>query len=279
MSSVYIRFPEGKAKCLTFSYDDGNQADIRLVELFNKYNVKATFNLNSGAMPQVDGKWRLPKQVVGSLYEGHEIACHGLDHLLLTTTPLPYMTYQVLENRKELEKLSGRIVRGYAYPFGKPDELDDDITTSLRAGGIQYARTGGKTLKFDLPQDWYNWHPTCKHTHEKLMELADAFLNTNPDEFEHKKSPYLFYIYGHSFEFDNDDNWDVMEEFLKKVSSRNDVWYATNGEIYNYVIAFRSLSFNAEQTMVYNPSCHKLYFTFDSKYYTINPGETITLDS
>ena len=34
-------------KALTFSYDDGVEQDRRLVELFNKNNLKCTFNLNS----------------------------------------------------------------------------------------------------------------------------------------------------------------------------------------------------------------------------------------
>ena len=37
----------------------------------------------------------------------------------------------------------------------------------------------------------------------------------------------------------------------------------------------KCLTFN----MVYSPSCLKLHFTLDYKYYTINPRETITLDS
>ena len=36
----------GMKKALTFSYDDGVTQDIRLIEIFNKYNLKATFNLN-----------------------------------------------------------------------------------------------------------------------------------------------------------------------------------------------------------------------------------------
>ncbi len=37
----------GKRKAVTFSYDDGVTQDIRLIELFDKYNLKCTFNLNS----------------------------------------------------------------------------------------------------------------------------------------------------------------------------------------------------------------------------------------
>ena len=40
----------GKLKAVTFSYDDGVMMDKRLVEIFNRYGMKATFNLNSGLL-------------------------------------------------------------------------------------------------------------------------------------------------------------------------------------------------------------------------------------
>lgn len=43
---VIIMF-NGKKKAFTLSYDDGVTQDVRLIEMFNKYNLKATFNLNS----------------------------------------------------------------------------------------------------------------------------------------------------------------------------------------------------------------------------------------
>ncbi len=43
----YMRFPDGKCKAATFSYDDGVKADIKLIKIFDKYGVKGTFNLNS----------------------------------------------------------------------------------------------------------------------------------------------------------------------------------------------------------------------------------------
>ena len=41
-------FPGGKKKVLTFSYDDGNDSDRRLVQIFTDHHMKGTFNLNSG---------------------------------------------------------------------------------------------------------------------------------------------------------------------------------------------------------------------------------------
>mgnify|MGYP000249589046 CR=1 FL=1 len=41
-------YPQWKDRAVTFSYDDGQIFDRRLVDIFNKYNLKATFHLNSG---------------------------------------------------------------------------------------------------------------------------------------------------------------------------------------------------------------------------------------
>jgi signal transduction histidine kinase len=44
---TFLRFPEGKMKAVTFSYDDGVGQDIRLVALLDKYGLKGTFNINT----------------------------------------------------------------------------------------------------------------------------------------------------------------------------------------------------------------------------------------
>ena len=50
-------YPKGKRKALTFSYDDAQVFDRELVRIFNKYNVKGTFHLNSGTLSEKrDGK-------------------------------------------------------------------------------------------------------------------------------------------------------------------------------------------------------------------------------
>ena len=58
MSYRYLSFPGGKMKAVTFSYDDGVKADIRLSEIFSKYGLKATFNINSSALT-AEGSKRL----------------------------------------------------------------------------------------------------------------------------------------------------------------------------------------------------------------------------
>ena len=50
MPTFHLRYPGGLAKAVTFSYDDGVEQDIRLVEIFNKNGIKGTFNINTGSI-------------------------------------------------------------------------------------------------------------------------------------------------------------------------------------------------------------------------------------
>ena len=45
----FLRFPGGKTKALTLSYDDGCKQDIRFSKIVTKYGLKCTFNLNSNS--------------------------------------------------------------------------------------------------------------------------------------------------------------------------------------------------------------------------------------
>ena len=48
MADVFMRFPGGKSKALTLSYDDAVEQDIRLIEIMKANGLKGTFNINTG---------------------------------------------------------------------------------------------------------------------------------------------------------------------------------------------------------------------------------------
>ncbi len=48
MSGIFMRFPGGRKKALTLSYDDGVEQDRRLMQIMDAHGLKGTFNLNSG---------------------------------------------------------------------------------------------------------------------------------------------------------------------------------------------------------------------------------------
>ena len=186
-----IFYPGGKTKALVFSYDDGQRYDRRLVEIFNKYNLKGTFNLNCS---KFDEEGFITRDEIKDLYAGHEVACHGVEHLYPNQPFREKLLYELLDNRVSLESLTGDIVKGFAYAYG---EYSDRVISMAKELGIVYARTVNDTMGYNVPGEFMTWHPTCHHN--KAFDnpaLTDTFLNP-PDYME---LPTLF-IWGHSFEF------------------------------------------------------------------------------
>lgn len=272
-----MRFPEFKEKAVTLSYDDGVAQDKRLIQIMQKNGLKGTFNINGGLLPKESG-WHMSTTEALDVYtkSGMEVAVHGYKHLSLANVDSAVAVNDVLQDRLALESLFGQIIKGMAYANGS---YDDNVVNILQACGIEYARTVTSTENFELPTDWLRLNPTCHHNNHKLMELVNAFLAVQPDPLRLQKfTPKLFYLWGHSYEFDNDKNWQVIEEFAKTIGNREDIWYATNGEIYAYVKAFDRLRWSADGSLVYNPSGVDVCIFCNKKNYLVKRGETVKIN-
>lgn len=251
---VYTCFPGGKAKALTMSYDDGKVEDIRLLEIFNKYGIKATFNLNYGEMQADQSNLphpRIPKERIMDLYAGHEIATHTMSHPTISRCPLSGVANEILEDRKGLEAMTGTIIRGHAYPNGSYNE---EIKTLFHHLGIAYARVVETTGNFELPADPMEWKATCHHNDPQLMEYAKSFVHFHKTQYLK-----LMYVWGHSYEFEDNNNWDVIENFCSYMGGRDDIWYASNIAIIDYLNAAKNLQFSADCTKVYNPNACSIW--------------------
>ena len=275
MSYAFMRFPGFKELAFTLSYDDGVVQDKRLSALFHKNGLKATFNLNGGSNETISRWYPLEEIKQTYLPLGHEVALHGAAHYSLGEVPDGILIDNIMANRRALEQLFGTVVTGSAYANGS---FDDRVVRLLKTCGVSYARTIKSTHAFDIPEDWLRWHPTCHHRDPQLMELAEAFLKGGNKRHFFYHKPFLFYVWGHSYEFDNDNNWEMMEEFCAFMGGREEVWYATNGEIYEYVQAYHSLQYSADGSLVKNPSAIDVYIHYFGKPYKICAGETVRLE-
>lgn len=265
LKTIYICFPEGKNKVLTMSYDDGRKEDRRLVEIFNKYGIKGTFHLNSG----IDwDNGLIPLTDYTKLYKGHEIACHTYTHPNIERMPTEQVVAQVYEDRKTLETVTGYPVRGMSYPFGVYNE---DIKNILKSLGIKYSRIVGDSENFSIPKDYYEWKPTCHHSH-KLMELGEEFA-----AISYPFSMSMMYVWGHSYEFTSEEKWKVMEDFCKFISKRDDIWYATNIQIVDYIESAGRLQYAADSSFVYNPSIQAVWLSVEDKMVEIPGGCQVQL--
>lgn len=281
MRYKFLRFPGGKPKAVTFSYDDGVREDIQLVEIINRHGIKCTFNLNNDIMR---GENNFTDEEIKKYFlsNGHEVAVHGSMHRALGNVSAIDGIRDVLECRLELEKKTGKIIKGMAYPdtgitVFVNNASYESIKNYLKDLGIVYSRTlGGDNNSFQLPQDWYAWMPTAHHNNPQIMEYIDEFVNMDLSTKTYcaRRQPRLFYMWGHSYEFRNADNWEHLEEICAKLGGKDDTWYATNMEIHDYVEAYNSLVYSADGRKVYNPTLIRIWVDVDGVLYDIAPGET-----
>lgn len=264
LKNIYICFPGGKHKVLTMSYDDGRPEDRRLVSIFNKHGIKGTFNLNGGL--RCDD--RIPPAEWPALYAGHEVASHTYLHPTIARSPLEQVAVQIMADRRALETAMGCPVRGLAYPNGS---WSKEIAALLPALGIRYARTVESTGSFAMPEDFLAWPATCHHNRD-LLARGEEFLALHKTQYL-----YMMYVWGHSYEFAQKDNWALMEQFCEMMGGQEDIWYATNIQIVDYMADAKRLQFTANADAVYNPNAQDIWLEVDKAHIRVPGGQLIKI--
>ncbi|MCX6313120.1 MAG: polysaccharide deacetylase family protein [Sphingobacteriales bacterium] len=279
---IEMLFPQGKTKALILSYDDGRTEDRQLVKLMNKYGLIGTFHLNSN---KLGTSGYVNKAEIKQLYTGHEVSVHSANHPNLTTLSKIDIVYEVVEDRKELERLIGYPVRGMAYPFGNNNEF---VIDAIKGLGIEYARTVDDSYGFKIPENFLQWHPSV-HQFAKAYWIPNDPENDKKElgryyqlinDFMNTKELALLDIWGHSWEMGNNQNhWDETEKFFKLLANNSAIHYTTQIDLVDYINAFRNLKFSVEKNMVNNPSALTVFFKKSGKNYSVLPGKTIFLSN
>lgn len=267
--NVWPRFPGGKRKALVMSYDDGSEHDRRLVEIFNRHGIRATFHLNSG---KLDSPHHISQQEVRTLYVGHEVACHTVSHPDLTALSLNEVRREVGQDRAFLEDLLGQPVRGLAYPFGKYNAQVVGIMSELQ---MAYGRTTCITGRFGLPQTPLELTTTGHHN--SAFALGERFLGDESDGL------VFMYLWGHSYELDGfmsgdrTRDWRYMEAFCRLISGNPEIYYGTTVEVVDYLDGMRQLAWTGRPRHLHNPSALSLWVIWGKRCLEIPPGGKIPI--
>lgn len=227
-------------KYFTLSFDDGVTQDEKFIELLKSFGLySCTFNVNTGLMGQTENiniydclvtHNRIAVNTVRKgVYSGFEVAVHGYSHPYLDKCTDEKVIEEITKDADNIARYTKITPVGMAYPGGN-FYTEHTIDVILQNTGIRYARTVTSTYSFELPARFMEWNPTIQASDERLMELAQAFIDAEPAEGE----VLLFYVWGHTFEFDIDHytTWRELGEFLTLMSGRDDIEYVTNGEFY-----------------------------------------------
>lgn len=260
-------YPYGKAKACNLTYDDGVLQDVRLVELLNRYGLKATFNLNSELMAQ-EFAWthesglqirRLSPDRARHLYDGHEIASHTLTHPYLAELSREHILYEMGKDRETLSNFFEREISGFALPF---DGYNDTIRSCAIECGFDYARISEESFSYEPERDYFAWRAGIFHLSPQLYDYVEGFFTTNEELA-------LCQIVGHSYDLDTEGLWERMEELFATLHSHEDILPMTHIELVRYLRAIRSAVVAEE--WIENPSDIELWFEWNGKKISVLP--------
>lgn len=272
-SEISFVYPDGNMKALIMSYDDGLVEDSKLIKLFDLTNIIGTFNLNSGLLstqqhwPQDNGpdiiSTYVSKDSLLLIYKNHEIAAHGLTHQDFKNISDDEILKEVNTDISNLNKLTNRKIVSMAYPFGNSNQ---HIAELISNSGLTNARTVSDTYTFDLPDTFLLWHPTCHDS--KAMDLVNDYLTLNNNKLS------LFYVWGHSWEFNDPKRWASINEFCQKIGNQKDIWYVGCGDYIDYQIALKNLIITNET--IVNPKDNKeVWYKEGGVTKIIKPGQSL----
>lgn len=259
-------YPGGKYKALVMSFDDGNQQDKPLIQIFNAHGIKGSFHLNSGLMANAD---KVHADEAVAVYAGHEVSVHSRTHPNVETMNQAQLEDEILGDKTALEALFGYPMRGLSYPFGSYNQVLLDL---LPGWGLRYGRVVPSTNDFRLPGDFLLWRGSAHHS--AAWDLAQNFVVRSTAEMG------VLFIWGHSWELDGNqpnNSWDYMESLCGVLGNRDDTWYVSAADLTDYLLAVRALQFSADGLRVFNPSTLAVFVKKGGVAVELGAGQSLDL--
>lgn len=229
---------------VTTSWDDGDVLDLRLAALLERYKAKGTFYI-----AQTYQDHRLSEAQILELAHTQEVGAHTLNH-----PHLPRLTrggkYKEVKGSKDwLERVLGREVPMFCYPFG---DYDNESVEVVKEAGFKGARTvvsarTDKGTAYEMPTT-LQVYPFPFHKRRRFEPLRQRYqtysaLGVSPWQMTSWQRATraafdvayanggVFHLWGHSWEVDENTMWDELDAFLKYAASKPDVRFVTNSEL------------------------------------------------
>lgn len=263
----YCYYPGGKRKALSFSYDDGREEDRRLVKILNENKLKGTFNLN-GDRIGTDG--HVTASEIKTLYQNHEVASHTYTHPFIISLPKEDLLKEIMKDRERLESLTGKIVRGFAPPF---EYVSESIYQVIDVCGFDYCRMPAIVSGFIPPTEFMRWGITCMH-HQDILNILKQFENLSQKPW--RTLPF-FNLVGHSYELNENNNWEKIKKFCQKASELQDTWFASNIEICDYLKAVWGLKKSVDNHLIFNPSAKDVWIGVEGEPIELKSGACLEI--
>lgn len=117
---------------ISFDAAWGSDKTLKILDILDKYKVKATFFLV--------GFWidAYPALVREIALRGHEIGSHSMTHPQMSKLTTEKMTYEIQESCNKITALTGNAVRVFRPPFGDYNNNLIEVCENLNVKAIQW---------------------------------------------------------------------------------------------------------------------------------------------
>jgi len=240
---------KSKKIIITSSWDDGHPLDIKLGKLLKKYSMKGTFYVPITNWANDSLNFQEIKQIS----KDFEIGGHTYNHSILTMVPEHRMNLELIQSKKKLEEITEQKIISFCYPLG---QYNEKIKELIKKAGYLGSRTS-KIFKTNC-SDIFEFHPTIHAANRGLLSKGKGVLELT--DFSHSskllfkgkifrkwdeiakeslksvlKKGGIWHLWGHSWEIEEDKNWNSLEnllQFVKEETGKYEVEFLTNGEIF-----------------------------------------------
>lgn len=244
----------------TCSFDDGDIADLRLAELLIKYNVKGTFyipqtcNLVSKSLSEFQ---------IQKLSEKFEIGGHTMTHQILTNISIKKAKDEIGNCKKWLQDVTGKEIKSFCPPTGryKRDHIeiqrDCGFKTQRTVEMLSYSFKASENIQnfISLPTTIQIFNHNSVSYLKNLLKRFNfthfyAFEKNYSSQWEQMSQNYFnyinseesrenlfFHLWGHSWEIEKYSQWNKLEDFLKFISSFQDIRFCSNSELSEVILS------------------------------------------
>jgi len=232
---------------LTISVDDGHPTDLQSAELLQRVGLKATFYIPA-RNPERE---LMSLQGIQEVAKHFEVGSHTFNHRPLRNLSDEEARTEINDGKKWLEDLTGGKVAAFCYPRGK---FHSGSVKLVGEAGFVGARTCMLNVN-SFPQNPFLWGvSTHGYSHPAAIQIRHALLEKNfkgilnfvfthklaydwSEHFRHavdfvEKHGGVAHLYFHSWEIEEQGQWNNLRQLLENISHRKGLLRLTNGDLF-----------------------------------------------
>lgn len=240
---------KSKKIIITTSWDDGHPLDIKLCSILQKYNIKGTIYI------PILNKERdvMDEKEIKKISKNFEIGGHTYNHSVLTNLSNSEIDDEIIRSKKKMEEITDTKIISFCYPRGK---YNKEIMKKVKNAGY----VGGRTTEIFRTSfsNSFELHTTIQAVNRTLASRGKNVITSNSrkmtqellftktlfnkwDVIAKKSLDYvlknggIWHLWGHSWEINDNNDWDTLEDVLEYVQMKgraHNAEFVTNKEIF-----------------------------------------------